>query len=251
MAKIYYLSDLAKIQSVAVEMGLRYWRVENMQKDELIKINPTIKAPEALEKIFKYLSSELVPDGKYFLIGKTGQKSIPTTELTLVKGDGEQSGGNGYNTTLAYKDYNAVIQENAKLKAENYYFSEQIKVLHDQIAELREEIDEEDEENEETGKESIYQDLAKEYAPQFFQLVTQYFQPKSNATITSFADLSPQPLPPPSQKIIRFTPEYNQYWQQCKDQNAVNNEYQYLQANRPDKLIDFTNLFNGNGETTN
>lgn len=249
MARVYYLSDLSKIQSIALEMGLRYWRVENIQKDELIKINPTIKANEALDKIFKYLSSELVPDGKYFLIGKTGQKSIPTTELTLIKGDGEITGGSSYNTTLAYKDYNAVIQENAKLKAENYYFSEQIKVLHEQINELREEIDNDDDDDDETGKASVYEEMAKEYAPQLFQLVTQYFGPKSQPTITSFAD-APAPSPPPSQKIIRFTPEYNQYWQRCTDQNAVNNEFQYLQANRPDKVESFTQLFQGNGQTT-
>jgi len=249
MAKLYYLSDLAKIQSIALEMGLRYWRVENMQKDELIKINPTIKAPEALEKIFKYLSSELVPDGKYFLIGKTGQKSIPTTELTLVKGDGETTAGNNYNTTLAYKDYNAVIQDNAKLKAENYYFAEQIKVLHEQIAELREELEQTEDEEEETGKPSMYEEMAKEYAPQLFQLVTQYFGPKSQPTITSFADAPPSSAPQP-QKIIRFTPEYNQFWQRCTDQNAVNNEFQYLQANRPDKVESFTQLFQGNGQTT-
>lgn len=243
MAKIYTLSDLAKIQSLAVEMGLKVWRVENVQKDELIKISPLLKAPEQLERIFKYLESELVPDGKYILIGKTGQKSIPTTNLTVVKGDEDKAGTNHYSTTLAYKDYNAVIQDNAKLKADNYYMAEQIKVLHEQIAELRQELDEQDDEDEEKSKNSVYEDLAKEYAPQILNLVTQYFGPKSQPTITSFAD-----APPPSapvQKIIRFTPEYNAYWQKCTDQNAVNQEYQYIATNRPDKLEAFTKLFNG------
>lgn len=244
MAKLYYLSDLSKIQSVAMEMGLRYWRVENIQKDELIKINPTIKASEALEKIFKYLASELVSDGKYFLIGKTGQKSIPTTMLTLIKGEGEPSANNAYNTTLAYKDYNDVIQDNAKLKAENYYFSEQIKVLHEQIAELREELENTEDEEEETGKASLYQEMAKEYAPQLLQLVTNYFGPKSNPIVTSFSD-APPPSAPPPQKIIRFSPEYEKFWRQCTDQNAVNLEFQHLQVNKPERLEYFTNLFNG------
>jgi len=249
MAKTYYLSDLSKIQSLAVEMGLRVWRVENIRKEELIKINPTVKAPEALEKIFHYLNSEFVEDGKYILIGKTGQKSVPTTELIIVKGDAPESTGASFNTTLAYKDYNAVIQENAKLKAENYYFEEQIKVLHEQIAELREELNEEEDEDGVTpAKSSIYEDLTKEYAPQLFNLITQYFGPKSQPVITTFADAPPSSA---AQKIIRFTPEYANFWRNCRDQNAVNSEFQYLTTNRPDKVQEFTQLFSHGDQATN
>lgn len=245
--KIYYLSDLAKIISVANEMGLKAWKLENYTGAELQKYSPTVRAPEALEKIFKYLSSELIPDGKYKLVGKTGFKATHRTEITIQKGaDNLQPVSNGLNTSMAYADYNSVIQENAKLKADNYYYTEQIKVLHEQISELRAELDEESDLEISEAKSSIYETMAKEYAPQIINLVSQYFAPKSQPVMASFAD-APPPSPPAPQKIIRFSPEYNEHWRMCTDQTAVNNEYNYLQANRPDKLQEFTNLFGGNG----
>lgn len=243
--KIYYLSDLSKIISVANEMGLKAWKLENYTGAELQKYSPTIKAPEALEKIFKYLSSELIPDGKYKLVGKTGFKATHRTEITVQKGADNLQPVNNISSSMAYADYNSVIQENAKLKADNYYYTEQIKVLHEQISELRAELDEESELEESEEKNSLYETMAKEYAPQVINILSQYFAPKSQPVMASFADAAP--APEPTKRIIRFSPEYLEHWKRCTDQNAVNNEYNYLLANRPDKVQEFINLFEGNG----
>jgi hypothetical protein len=244
--KVYYLTDLKKIQGIAAEMGLKAWKLENLTGAELHKCSPLIKPAEALERIFKYLSSEVIPDGKYLLIGKTGFKSIHRTEIYIQKGnDLPATTAGNFGGGLAYADYSEVMKDNAKLKAENYYYSEQIKVLHEQIAELREELDQDQDQDEETAKNSVYIEMAKEYAPQILNIFSTYLAPKPVSMPASFADAPPAPAP--AQKIIRFTPEYNNFWQTCKDQEAVNREYQYLETNRPDKLPEFTKLFGGNG----
>ena len=241
--KIYYLADLEKLKKIAAEMGLKAWKLENLSGAELQKPNPAIKPGEALERIFNYLKSEVIPDGKYLLIGKTGHRSIHRTEIYIQKGNDSTAASSG-SGAIAYTDYSDLIKENAKLKAENYFFSEQVKVLHDQIAELREALEDEDEdEDEKAGKTSIYEDMAKEYAPQLINIFTQFLSPKSSAPVVSFADPS---TPPPGQKIVRFTEPYYNYWRNCTDQEAINREYNYLQANKPDKLEAFTAIFTSN-----
>jgi hypothetical protein len=242
--KIYYLSDLERIKTIAAEMGLKAWKLENLSGAELQKPNPAIKTPEALERIFNYLKSEVIPDGKYLLIGKTGHKSIHRTEIYIQKGAEAPPVNNSLSLGLAYADYSEVMKQNAKLQAENYYFSEQIKVLNEQIAELRAIIDQDDDDDDQDEKTDIYKDLAKEYAPQLINIFTQYLSPQSkSAQVVNFAD--PAPSAPP-QKITRFTDEYFNFWRNCTDQEAVNREYSYLQNNRPDKLEAFTSIFTGN-----
>lgn len=238
MDKVYYLADCQKIIGIATEMGLKQWKLETLSGDEMQRYAITVKYPEALQKMFKYLGSEIIPDGKYKLIGKVGLKSPHRTELIIQKGNSSETAkgltlyGNG--------EFSEVLKENAVLKSENYFLQEQVKVLQEQILVMQEEQEDDDDETETEKAIAPYGELIKEYAPQVMNFFTNYFAPKAAAApIASFADAPAAP----SQPIIRFSPEYISYWQNCKDQNAVNKEYEYLAANKPDKVELFTNIF--------
>ena len=244
--KIYYLSDLEKLQGIAKEMGLKAWKLENLSGAELQKPNPAIRPNEALEKIFSYIKSEVIPDGKYKLIGKTGHRSIHRTEIFIQKGqDIGNGGGSSFAGAMAISDYSEVIKENAKLKADNYFLTIQVNGLNETIADLKAELEMDDDDDDESTGNNVYIDMAKEYAPQLINIVTQYLTPKPPPVPVSFADPAPAPA---AQKVIRFTEAYNNFWRACKDQEAVTREFNYLQTNRPDKLQDFTNLFNNESE---
>jgi len=244
--KVYYLSDLERLKVIAAEMGLKAWKLENLTGAELQKPAPSVKPNEALDRIFSYLNSEVIPDGKYKLVGKTGTKSQHRTEILIQKGNDTSAGGN-FSAALVPGDYSAIIKENAVLKADNYFLTEQVKVLQDIIAELKADLEEDQEEDQDQS--DSYKDLLKEYAPQAFTLLQSLFikaplNPGLNMA-PSFADQGPAAPPAAPQKIVRFTEAYNNFWRACKDQEAVNNEYNYLQNNRPDKLEAFTKLFTG------
>lgn len=232
MAKTYTNQDLAAIETIASQFKLKYWRLENVFGSEIKKCS--VLSKNQLAEVFNYLNSDFVDDGQYILVGKAGNQSKAETKLRITKGaPGAPATPNTSIVNYSYPDnYEALVKENAELRADKYYL-EQVIIQKDlKIDELLEELNEEPEQ----GKLNI-NDLVKEYTPQAFTLLQSIFVKPS--PMPAFADPAPEP------KLTRCTPEYYQYLRANSANTALlEQEYNYIQTNNPDKLNEWqANIF--------
>jgi hypothetical protein len=236
MAKKYTNQDLAAVETIASQFKLKYWRLENVFGQELKKCS--VLSKNQLAEVFNYINSDFVDDGEYILVGKAGNQSKAETKLRLTKGTPPAAGAPAAGTSIVNysypENYEALVKENAELRADKYYLEQLIIQKDLKIEELLEELNEQPEQ----GKLNI-NDLVKEYTPQAFNLLQSIFV--KPAPMPAFADPAPAAVP----KLTRCTPEYYAYLKANAGNTALlEQELNYIQTNNPGKLDEWqTNIF--------
>jgi len=141
-----------EIRAEIQNLGLKYVILENAKGNKITSYKSGTKPETLLNQIFKTLNSKAIPDGLYFIQGKTGARSQAVLSFPYLKGEKDLSEpeiiretitpelvqGMDTNKILEIISKNSALEvENRFLKADNDKLEGKIEALEEIIEELR------------------------------------------------------------------------------------------------------------------